>query len=127
LSLTASLRAAVVVTTLVLLTPACGGGGAPADEHAGHSAGTGATVDVTIKDGKAEPSGKVVEVGKGEQVTLNITSDIDDEIHVHSTPDHSFPVTAGQQLQETFSFGAPGTYEMESHRLEKLIVKFEVR
>jgi hypothetical protein len=94
----------------------------------GDDAGDGpVTVDVSISGGKTEPSGKTVKVAKGAEITLKISSDIDDEIHVHSTPDHSFPVTAGQASEEKFSFDAPGTYEMESHKLDKLIAKFEVR
>lgn len=98
----------------------CSGGAQESD-------GSGATIEVSIQDGRTEPSGDVVKVRTDEQVTVKITSDIDDEVHVHSTPDHSFQVAPGEQVEESFSFGAPGTYEMESHRLKKLIVKFEVR
>ncbi|WP_328993853.1 hypothetical protein OG394_05735 [Kribbella sp. NBC_01245] len=117
-------KASFGLAALLLVVSACSGP-KPADEHAGHPAG--AMVDVKIESGKTVPSGAVVKVSKDEQITVNITSDIDDEIHVHSTPDHSFQISAGQKLEETFSFGATGTYEMESHRLKKLIVKFEVR
>lgn len=112
-----------LAAALLLVVSACSG--PAADPHSGHPAG--AMVDVKIEGGKTVPSGSVVQVSKDEQITVNISSDIDDEIHVHSTPDHSFQVSAGQKLEETFSFGATGTYEMESHRLKKLIVKFEVR
>ncbi|WP_433158026.1 hypothetical protein [Kribbella sp. CA-247076] len=111
-------RSVLVVSAVVLA--GCSGGGQESD-------GSGATVEVSIQDGKTEPSGDVVKVRTGEQVTVKITSDIDDEVHVHSTPDHSFQVAPGEQVEETFSFSAPGTYEMESHRLKKLIAKFEVR
>jgi hypothetical protein len=36
-------------------------------------------------------------------------------------------VTAGQETIETFSIDSPGTFEMESHRLETVIAKIEVR
>ncbi|MFC0625675.1 hypothetical protein [Kribbella deserti] len=117
-------KAVPALAAVLLLVSACSGQSAAKDEHAGHP---GVTVDVKISGGKTEPSGSVVKVSKDEQITVNISSDIDDEVHVHSTPDRSFQVAAGQQVEETFSFGATGTYEMESHRLKKLIVKFEVR
>lgn len=113
------MRAALLLAALLLVSvTAC----------SGDDAGDGpVTVDVSISGGKTDPSGKTVKVAKGAEITLKVTSDIDDEIHVHSTPDHSFPLTAGQASEERFSFDAPGTYEMESHKLDKLIVKFEVR
>ena len=113
-------RASVVLVTVGLMVAGCSGGAQDSD-------GSGATVEVSIRDSKTEPSGDVVKVRTGEQITVKISSDIDDEVHVHSTPDHSFQVAPGEQVEETFSFSAPGTYEMESHRLKKLIVKFEVR
>jgi hypothetical protein len=112
-------RVALLLATAMLLTLTGCSGEAAADGPV--------TVDVSIAGGKTEPSGKTVKVAKGAEITLRITSDIDDEIHVHSTPDHSFPVTAGQASEERFSFDTPGTYEMESHKLDKLIAKFEVR
>lgn len=110
----------LLATTLLAVT-ACSGGA-----DAITSDGDGVEVVVTITDDSTDPSGAVVRVERGEEITVRITSDIDDEVHVHSEPDHSFPVTPGQETVETFSIDTPGTFPMESHRLDLVIVKFEV-
>jgi hypothetical protein len=85
------------------------------------------TVDITEKDGKIEPVGKVVKASTGQDITLVVTSDVDDEIHVHSDPEHEFEVVAGDVEKEfTFSVDTPGTIEVESHGLEVTILKLEV-
>jgi hypothetical protein len=85
------------------------------------------TVDITEKDGKIEPVGKVVKASTGQDITLVVTSDVDDEIHVHSDPEHEFEVAAGDEEKEfTFSVDTPGTIEVESHGLEVTILKLEV-
>jgi len=114
------LAATAVVAVLV---GGCSGGD---DDGAITSDGDGVEVVITIEDDTTDPSGGVVRVDEGEDITLRVTSDVDDEIHVHSEPDHSIPVTAGQETVETFSIDSPGTFEMESHRLETVIAKIEV-
>jgi hypothetical protein len=85
------------------------------------------TVDITEKDGKIEPVGKVVKASTGQDITLVVTSDVEDEIHVHSDPEHEFEVAAGDEDKEfTFSVDTPGTIEVESHGLEVTILKLEV-
>ena len=85
------------------------------------------TVDITEKDGKIEPVGKVVKASTGQDITLVVTSDANDEIHVHSDPEHEFEVAAGDEEKEfTFSVDTPGTIEVESHGLEVTILKLEV-
>ena len=85
------------------------------------------TVDITEKDGKIEPVGKVVKASTGQDITLVVTSDVDDEIHVHSDPEHEFEVAAGDEEKEfTFSVDTPGTIEVESHGLEVTILKLQV-
>ena len=84
------------------------------------------TVDITEKDGKIEPVGKVVKASTGQDITLVVTSDVD-EIHVHSDPEHEFEIAAGDEEKEfTFSVDTPGTIEVESHGLEVTILKLEV-
>ncbi len=84
-------------------------------------------VDITEKDGKITPVGEVVDVDKGQPIHLVVTSDVDDEIHVHSDPEHEFEVKAGD-VDKTFEFtiDTPGTWEAESHGLEVTIVKLQV-
>ncbi len=83
-------------------------------------------VVITEKDGRISPSGDVVRAETGQDITFVINSDADDEIHVHTEPDHEFRVHAAKRLVESFSVDTPGTYEVESHRLDVVVVKLEV-
>jgi len=86
------------------------------------------TVEIHEHDGTIEPSGDTVEVDQGQEIQLVVTSDMDDEIHVHSTPEHEFEVSAGADAEELepFTIDTPGTVEVESHELEVVIVKLQV-
>jgi hypothetical protein len=84
------------------------------------------TIKITEKDGRIDPSGDTVNVDQGQDITLVVSSDAEDEIHVHSEPEHEFPI-AGRGVQRiTFSIDSPGTYEVESHELNVVIVKLQV-
>ena len=85
------------------------------------------TVDITEKDGKIEPVGKVVKASTGQDITLVVTSDVDDEIHVHSDPEHEFEYGSGTTTLPSFTIDKPGIVEVESHGLEKTIVQLEVK
>ena len=121
---TRSLGLVVATAALALSLTACsddssGGGDGSSDQPV--------TVDITEKDGKIEPVGKVVKASTGQDITLVVTSDVKDEIHVHSDPEHEFEVAAGDEDKEfTFSVDTPGTIEVESHGLEVTILKLEV-
>ena len=69
----------------------------------------------------------MVKASTGQDITLVVTSDADDEIHVHSDPEHEFEVKAGDQEKKfTFSVDIPGTVEVESHGLDVTILKLEI-
>lgn len=84
-------------------------------------------VEVVIKGGKAVPQGKRVEVGAGERVRLDVRSDADEEIHVHSDPEHTYEVPAGGRISEAFSIKTPGQVAVEAHHLGVTIVQLVVR
>ncbi len=86
-------------------------------------------IDVTIKDGKVDPSGKKLDVALGTTVVLNVTSDEDDEIHAHigSGDGYSLEVKAGQPARGQFTMKDSGSFDVESHHLEKIIVILNVR
>ncbi|MRJ75070.1 hypothetical protein GEV29_00815 [Aeromicrobium sp. SMF47] len=87
----------------------------------------GTVVEVAIKDGTVVPQGERVEVGVGEKVTLEVSSDAAEEIHVHSDPEHTFEVPAGGAISETFSVDTPGQVAVEAHHLGATIVQLVVR
>ena len=100
---------------------------AASDELADKVAERAGAVSIVIKDGKVTPQGDRVEVKVGQQVTLKITSDADEEIHVHSDPEHTYEVAAGESISESFTIDTPGQVAVEAHHLDVTIVQLVVR
>jgi hypothetical protein len=61
------------MATLLLLAGAC----------SSTTASGPVTINVTIVSGKVSPSGAKYDVGKGSTVTINVSSDSADTVHVH--------------------------------------------
>jgi hypothetical protein len=86
------------------------------------------TIDVTISGGKVSPSGRKLDVAVGQKVVLNVTSDIDEEIHAHALGDgYQLDVSAGKPATGSFVVSDPGSFYVEAHHLEKVIVILNVR
>ena len=92
-------------------------------------AGDQITIPITIKGGKVDPSGKKIDVPVGAKVALEVISDEDDEIHAHIGTDdgYSLEVQAGQPARGQFTLANSGSFEVESHHLDKIIVILNVR
>ena len=84
-------------------------------------------VAITIKDGKVSPRGERIDVEKGQKITLLVTSDADEEIHVHSDPEHTYQVRAGGSIEKSFTIDTPGQVAVEAHHLDATIVQLVVR
>lgn len=91
------------------------------------SADPGVVVDVTLTADGPEPQGERVEVEVGEPITLNITAEVADEVHVHSDPEVSIDVEAGDETSKTFTIDRPGQVAVESHATHAVIVQLVVR
>lgn len=86
------------------------------------------TIDITIAKGQVNPNGKKLDIQVGQQIVINVTSDEDDEIHAHTPGDgYELEVTAGKKVTGSFTITSPGSYEVESHHLEKTIVILNAR
>jgi hypothetical protein len=86
------------------------------------------TINIEIARGKTVPNGKKINVVVGQKVILNVTSDIDDEIHAHIGGEgYELPVKAGTPARGSFTLEEPGSFEVESHHLEKIIVILNAR
>jgi hypothetical protein len=132
--------AGVVVVIAIVVAVASGGG----DDDSGASAGNTTTEPTTtettgtststeephetvvneqkfhrirIKGG--EPVGGVqdIKVSKGEHVRIVVTSDADDDIHLHGY-DIEKPVKPGEPAQFNFVANIEGIFEIESHVAE---------
>ena len=86
------------------------------------------TINITIARGKTVPNGEKINVRVGQKVILNVTSDTDDEIHAHIGGEgYELPVQAGTPARGSFTLENPGSFEVESHHLEKIIVILNAR
>ncbi len=86
------------------------------------------TVDITIAGGQVTPSGKKIDTTVGTTVVFKVTSDMDDEIHAHTGGDgYELAVEAGKPATGSVTLTSPGSFEVESHHLEKVIVILNAR
>jgi len=89
---------------------------------------TALTIDIKIAGGKVTPNGDKIKVAVGQKVILNVDSDEDDEIHAHTGDDgFELEVKAGEPARGSFTLDSPGSYEIESHHLEKTIAILNAR
>lgn len=70
------------------------------------------TVTVTVSGGTVTPKPGRVKVGLGEPLSLRVSSDVADEIHVHGY-DLRREVAAGGTATLTFAPDLPGIFEVE--------------
>ena len=84
-------------------------------------------VDVTIAKGQVTPTNATLQAKVGQPITLRVTSDAADELHVHSTPDHKFQVAAAPNQTFQFSADVPGNVEVELHHLDRTIATIHVQ
>jgi heme/copper-type cytochrome/quinol oxidase subunit 2 len=86
------------------------------------------TINIVISKGKTVPNGEKINVRVGQKVILNVTSDTDDEIHAHiGGGGYQLAVPAGRPTKGSFTLESPGSFEVESHHLEKIIVILNAR
>ncbi|WP_371287052.1 hypothetical protein [Mycobacterium sp. PS03-16] len=85
------------------------------------------TIDVSIQGGNVTPTNAELQGKVGEPIVVRVNSDAADELHVHSVPDHTFPIEAkpGQQFQ--FTVDVPGNVEIELHDLHRVIASVQVQ
>lgn len=84
-------------------------------------------VDVTIKGGTVTPTNEQLEAGVNEPIVIRVDSDAVDELHVHSTPEHSFDVGVGPAQSFQFTVAVPGSVDIELHELHTTIATIQVR
>lgn len=87
----------------------------------------GLEISVQIHNGTVTPLNAQYDATVGEQITLRVDSDVADELHVHSVPEHEFEVLpkAGQVF--SFSVAVPGQVAIELHHSGKTVATLIVR
>jgi hypothetical protein len=116
-------RSALVVAWVALMWALVGCGGGSQKP----STAAGLNLDVTIAKGQVTPTNATLQAKVNQPITLRVTSDATDELHVHSTPDHKFPVAAAPNQTFQFSVGVPGNVEVELHHLDRTIATIQVQ
>jgi plastocyanin len=121
-------RGLALVALAALTATGCGASdqGSPSSSQTGGSEAV--RVQVRIENGEVTPSGDRVDVEVGQPIQFVVDSDTADEIHVHSTPEHSFAFQAGAE-NRTFEFrlNQPGVIEAELHEGGDILVTFAAR
>ena len=142
----ARLRAALVGLPLVLALAGCAG--KPAESSASPSsgsasstsassstgssnssappsAGTEQRIEVTFAHGKAGGDTGRVPVALGTSVTLVVTSDVADEVHVHGY-DIEKELSAGEPATLQFTADVAGVFEVELHHAGTVLLRLQV-
>ncbi|MCV7103852.1 hypothetical protein [Mycobacterium palustre] len=123
-----SALAAAWVVALLWAPIACGGShNQPQGQPQGQAPAAGPTIDVTVAKGQVSPTNATLQARVGQPITLRVTSDATDELHVHSTPDHKFQVAAAPNQTFQFSVDVPGNVEVELHHLDRTIATIHVQ
>lgn len=121
----ARILAAAWAVMLTCALVACGGG-----SHSSQTSGAtapGLTIEVTIANSQVTPTNATLQAKVKEQITLRITSDVTDELHVHSVPDHKFQIAAAPNQTFQFSVDVPGNVDVELHHLKRTIATIQVQ
>ena len=85
-------------------------------------------IDITIRARTVSPSGHKLDVNRGAAVVLQIDSDQDDTIHAHTGDGgYTVKVHAGQLARGQFTASDIDSFDIESHKLDKIIVILNVR
>ncbi len=132
--MTARILAAAWAAVLACALAGCGGSkpgntsSSPAPGAASTSAQpAGLTIEVTIANGQVTPTNATLRARVKEQITLRVTSDVTDELHVHSVPDHKFEIAAAPNQTFQFSVDVPGNVDVELHHLKRTIATIQVQ
>jgi len=135
----ARLRAPLLAVGLALTLAGCAGTDAvpsllqettPASTSASENAATpsapaGQRIEVTVAGGQVSGDTGRVPVAVGEQVTLVVTSDVADEIHLHGY-DLTTALEPGTPVELPFDATVPGVFELELHEAGTVLLTLQV-
>ncbi len=83
-------------------------------------------VTVTVRAGEVLGGARRILVGRGDVVRLLVTSDVSDEVHLH-TYDQRAHVAAGGTAVLTFTADIPGVIAAELEAAGLVLVRFQVQ
>lgn len=97
----------------------------PSSPSAAPSPAASDTIDVGYAGGAVTGDTGRVKVPLGEMVTINVTSDVADEAHLHGY-DLSEPIAPGETVTLTFTASIPGVFELELEDIGKQLLSLQV-
>ena len=83
-------------------------------------------VEVEIADGQVSTDDDRVEVRRGDTVRIVVTSDVDDDVHVHGV-EQTAALVAGETATVEFTVDEAGLFEVETHEGDLLLFQLLVR
>src|SRR5918996_3973795 len=125
-------RSAAAAVALTVALAACGDSAEPTPEApaptgsvSDESAGA-RVVEVEIADGRVSTDDDRVEVRRGDTVRIVVTSDVDDEVHVHGV-EQTAALVAGETATVEFTVDEAGLFEVETHEGDLLLFQLLVQ
>ncbi len=85
----------------------------------------GHRIEVAATGGEPEGGVRTEAVGLGERVVLVVTSDLNDEVHVHGY-DLTVDLVPGEPATLSFTADKPGAWEVELHEADNLLLELQV-
>ncbi|MFG1944769.1 hypothetical protein [Nonomuraea sp. NPDC048826] len=89
---------------------------APGEAHA----------EVAIEAGRVRPPSGWLEAARGQTVSITVTSDVADEVHVHGY-DVKAALRPGEPATVRFVADVTGVFEVETHESDLVLVQVAVR
>lgn len=133
------IRRTAALSLSVLLLSACAGTDAPeaapapapptvsaSPRPSAEPTEEGTVVELTYAGGEVSGDTGRVEVPLGSTVVLRVTSDVQEEIHVHGV-DEYVDLPPGQATEASFVADIPGVFEVELHGAGTLMTKLQVQ
>ena len=99
--------------------------GSAAAASAAPTTASGQRIEVTVTGGQVSGDTGRVPVPAGDQVTLAVTSDVADEVHVHGY-DLTAELTPGAPAELSFAATIPGVFEVELHGSGEVLYQLRV-
>ncbi|WP_426363110.1 hypothetical protein [Streptomyces sp. E-08] len=98
----------------------------PSPSSSAPPADPGRTVTLTITGTTVQPPPSRIELKKGERLTLRVTSDRADTLHVHGY-DRELPLSPGAPATLTLTADRTGLFEVETHESGLVLTQLVVR
>ena len=118
------------LTTVVLAgcagtPPQVAGASAPASSTAAATGAADQRIEVQVSGGRVHGDTGRVPVAAGSHVTLVVTSDVADEVHVHGY-DVEQELSPGQPAEIVLDATIPGVFEVELHEAGTTLLSLQV-